>query len=1547
MAVTINREFPIEVIERLFDKDQFYVKIFTELLEAVVDDDFSKLSRTPTMIRDLYYSVRAKVSDFINEQIYDQIFSSDAYVGLMNSLIDIYSVCYTVVELRKNISNLEIQPDCVVDAYLAEFGFEGAHLFNYIQRREICRVVYWYLRRKGTPALIIKFLDTLGFSYFYMCEFELCKNFDEDDEGDPTKLVLSDSDKLLFKSNLLYEEVPSKAVTGFYNDITYTYKEIKNIDPFLISESDEVSSNKNMVYPAQSPYYQIGAAVTYTNLERTISAFTYAMIRKTYRNIELGENVFTSRVNDYPGIVSFLSLVLGYTYVFGEYFGVYDMFVYSQVDITDEMQADIDDVKDVVGLGVDNAELADTHKSLTKLYDTSFLSLLYNGRDDFTNIAQNDNISHQYNYGDPDYPGSFGGTGYAHISGDTGSSIEDVAINSEDGLYKLDRMVFGWTKDITNVAPLDIMYDIDTNISELCSNLQWYPPDPKDASITKLENTVRYRKNQNLQKIKELFYSPPIFNTYENAVEVLTSHDPSFKKFLDSVMFSKEKRAQLMRTDEGVEEVRKNFSRVITLIDDILEAIEYFIFDNTTFMIPVKSLVMSYSRAMKIITELDKYYAPYNAKLINPMIVWLIRDLPGDIVAIDDTMRSESTIGAIKDVLWRADNYEMLDIAPPEPYAPISDFSSDGTMGDEYRVMPHVPTNYPGAVIDEGKYLLREFNGELMAADHSYFFPSDSEGVKYTDKPLYNTEEELAKNPFLYAVGYNWLRMRYDNLIVNGRKYQSKYDWCPDKLKTDLTSKVFSGFNICKPDQKRLKELDIIRRKILERKSNVAWFDSQLESGDSTYTITHNLSSTNIKVFVFDSETGVELFPEIRRLNLNKVQLEFESTLETNCTVCAVGSTTDDVENNTTTQLYDIVGNGYIDQYIIPHNLGTRNVFCEAYDRNTGELITNYSTRRLANSLCIRFDGPLSVNTRLRLNLYAYTPKSIVRREPVDMLYYVETVQVTDEQKKFVIEHNFYNNNFMTVVYSPSTSYNVAANVTRISRTAVEVDFSIFDNGTYRIVLFGCVNRQISGIAVPLNNIVAFSSTITGNGRNKVFSIQHNLGTLDTFEQVFDVENITQVIQLTDTKTLRSTKTKSVVRAAVDHIDENNSKLTFKNAPAAGKKYVIVFFGPLTNNSAFTPSVYYNTYAKSFTLVSSNSPTKEFTKFPEYDQSELVYPQYDDNYVTDYVIQHNFGTESVVAQVFDQHGLRIESIIEILDDNHVRIGLSKSIDENDVYHVNVLSIPNAEKQRASYSQYFKFNFINTFIANIPADCVTDTFSIMHNMNTRNVLVNVFNRKTGETVETYVAINDNNCVTIAFKDAPGSKNHIFDGGYANTVLYDGILDGGNAFTSGQPITYNQVSKEIDDNYFAVIIGCKRSDYMMNDDQRDEMCDILTPMPHFYHEFKTSSTYGKSVHISYDNDYFDSSREYVRDHLVKHRRFNLQSSDTPEIRERIDIIHEIRNSDHDIIMTETETLGFNANDMTTNDFYGGAEVVGDVKAPTLETYKYSINEGNENQ
>ena len=166
--VTLDNDFPLEDVLKVFDGDQFYVKLFKNLLVAATTGDFSAISRTPKEIMYLYLQMRSKIERFVMDEVYESIYTSAAYDGLITSLIDVYAVMHTVIYLRANINEISIQPDEVVDNYLDSFGFKAKHLFNYIQRRELCKVVYGYLRRKGTPALIVKLLDMLGFTYFYL-----------------------------------------------------------------------------------------------------------------------------------------------------------------------------------------------------------------------------------------------------------------------------------------------------------------------------------------------------------------------------------------------------------------------------------------------------------------------------------------------------------------------------------------------------------------------------------------------------------------------------------------------------------------------------------------------------------------------------------------------------------------------------------------------------------------------------------------------------------------------------------------------------------------------------------------------------------------------------------------------------------------------------------------------------------------------------------------------------------------------------------------------------------------------------------------------------------------------------------------------------------------------------------------------------------------------------------------------------------------------------------------------------------------------------------
>lgn len=1643
---TINTDFPLSQIENLFDKDQFYIKLFRDLLDAVTTGDFSNVSRTSTIIENEFYNIRGVkdetellsatkgIAGFIMENIYENIYKSDAYDALIMALINIYSVMYTVNYMRKNITDIDIQPDKVVDAYLDEFGFKGKHLFTYIQKREICKVVYWYIRRKGTPALIIKLLDTLGFSFFYLSEYEIyeCRDTDEGLENDADFLELANENisRHLYKPRLLYEEKAEYSSIGFYNEAEYTYNEIKAKDPLCIKEDAELTANNVVTYPVESAYYQIGVAVSYSDLEKMISAFIYAVIKKTYLELFNGADsteIYKSTVTGYKNKVSIISLVLGWSYVLGEYFGVRDSFLFKLLPIIDDTIEIDDSEKDIYNgqkiywpdregnvketrLNDDNPdnfyinigepkddkvsltelnsatrqiqldlssgnELKSEYETLQDIFDHVYLLSVFGTLEkDFSELSDNlsYNISQKYTYINSSdinkvYPINYDDNYKHDISSDTlkynydkgitssedsareqtestryyvldtdGGTLEDIVNNFRQGLYSIGNPVFGWTGDVENNTILDILHEIRRKIKELNTRLLWWPSKPEwqkyeeDDGIPR--DTILQRKDKILKEIYDTFYVPAIFNTYDNAIKAFVEHDDKFKQYIDSIILTKQERMDLFNNGND-DDIAINFDNVITLLDNILESIEYYIFDNTTLMIPVRNLVLSYSKVMYIINEIDKYYSPYQAKLINPMIIWMIRDLPGDMIAVDAAYLKEKINYRVRDVVWRADHMTLSDIEPADPYAPIDDWTANGKSMKDQSTANYRRDNTYG-------YNRINYNDDNIIPPH---IPISS---YYLDDLYYPNSDELQlKYPLLYSVGYDWRDLKYNNFIVRSKPLEPRYDFDPDIIKTDNYIKMISAFNVVKPDHEVMRLMKLREEELESRRIYMNIYKTVINANSIMYNIKHDLNEVNVIVEVYDNITGKNLQPRIIRTDRNRIQLEFDTELSNESTVlifAPYNNISTDQGNRIGSALYNLYGNGRLKHFMIRHEFYTDDLIIEVYNRTTGKKYNcndpnELIVRRINNELIyVLFNKAPSSNDRYRINVMNVYPQ--VNNNLLHTLYYAETVSPVNIDT-FVITHNFHNNNFISRVFNINTGVDEPnAKIIRLDNDQLVLDLSDCDKtGNYRILLLGNVNRNIVSTASPLNNITAFSGILKGNGESKSFLINHKLGTTDTFEQIFDYD------------------TGENIRVLLEHTDNNNSKLTFFEAPQNNKRYIVNIFGQSNMETMAQPSAYYNTFMKQYKLVSNIED--ESSVIADYNSKEENNIQYvgfsshnDESY--DYIINHNFNSESILAQLFDSRGFRVECNISIVNKNTIIISLSTRIPNKEVYTVNVLSLPDPNVSLPAFTDYNNFNLINMYVQRLPADCIKDTFTVRHSMRTTNILVNVFNKVSKETVNTYVAINDENNVTIGFKDALGYDNYTFDGGFADTIFVAPDLDGGYADTTEfNELGANINKKEINDNYYAVIIGSMPSNNIINTDTRFDIDSFNERPPHHYQEIVTLLDRFESTHKSFDYDHFDSYEENIKDPLmIADIYYNSHRIDFPQIRERVDIIHELKNREetetNNITYHSTELAHFNTKDILTNDEYFGYEPSMDVAGKLLPIYQFGLDEERNN-
>lgn len=1418
MSTTINTDLTLETLSVIYDKDKFYVKIFKDLLDAAITDDFTKLSRTATGIRDLFYEIKngsdtkVGVKSFIENNIYEKVFSnSTLYEGMISLLIDIYSVMYTVVRLRRDITEISIQPDAVVDAYLDSFGFKCKELFNYIQKREIVKVIYQYLRRKGTPSLIIKFLNILGFNYFFISEFELCETNDTSYQSTHK-----------FVSRLVYEQKPENDTLGFFNNIKYSYSDVKNYDPLLIKTDKELSNDSLISYPNQSSYYQIGISVTYPDLEYRIAAFSNAMVKKLRLDEENGEDIFTCRVSGYDNKVSYISLLQAQSYIMGEYFGI--------------------------------------------------------------------------------------------------KEYEDINDNGS-------LMIFGWNKDITNQTPLEIMYDIEREMKRLFSLVSWYPDEPKnrlavdddsDNVVTIEKNTIKTRREEALKEIEDTFYiKEPLYLSYYDMVQSFKNHDPNFKAYVDSILLSKDKIESLVDNEED-DELEKNYNNVLDLLDAILESMEYYIFDNTSFMIPVKNLAMSYANAIEILKKLDKYYTPYHAKLLYPLVVWVIRDLPGDVVAIEDIYIRKDEQSIAVDVVMRAGNYKILDQDLPEAYAPILDWENE-----------------------------RDDNPHIPVLSH------------YKDDEIYSLEDiqymQLSNNDLLYVTGYDWRNLSYYPLIVRGMKYQLYTDWDPDEIKSEFTCKIDDKISFIQPDYTWMDDEypDITYFNVnkydvkLEREKeynvdpsdpnydptkdpNNELYDPTNGTGNKNnerieYDIEHGYNTKDVFIEVYDKDTGETVDSEVEVLDTNSVVVRIDDNpfnnndnkdnqdKEYSILITAPLPPGGDVIQKLNGQLFKIVDIGYLKNFMCITNLTSNNFFWEFHHKDIGQNMIPGLVRKDNNIVYLSLNNlDIHHNDRYTLGLIEVLDEnSTIDSKP--SLFGEWTFRNIDieEQQEYIIQHNFRTANIITRIYDLRTGLQVHALVEKLDAYSLSINFSkTVGSGSYRVVLMATIERFFK-TALPLNNLTGHSEIIKCDGVSTSYIINHNLNSFSTFEQMIEKD------------------TGYIVNVSYDRIDEDTIRVNIGESfleESKDKEYIINIFAPLNIATVKFPSTIYNTSFESYTI--------------EYDPN---HPR-----IRTYQIDHNMNNDKVVVQIYDSHNRKVNGLVKILDKNSIKLVLGKSISKDEHLKLNVLSLPDTSIPLTNFDDYRKSNyFINMYDCIISKDDYTKdksieiyeggdsstevlddkdildfgdssirtnsyisggnastgsfideeddggptTFVINHNMSTDIIIVNVFNNRTNDTVDAYIAINDSNSITIGIDQ------------------------------------FNEVS----DDLHVVIIGALRSYITVDNRERYDVDYIDTIQPFQYTEIKYKESDNYSHHISdvyYRYDIVDGDTNTNTNYIL----------DGNHIRETVDIIHEIKSRDNEItIIKSSSEDGFNKNDILTNDPIWDKNVREDVFKPYLQLYK----------
>ena len=562
---------------------------------------------------------------------------------------------------------------------------------------------------------------------------------------------------------------------------------------------------------------------------------------------------------------------------------------------------------------------------------------------------------------------------------------------------------------------------------------------------------------------------------------------------------------------------------------------------------------------------------------------------------------------------------------------------------------------------------------------------------------------------------------------------------------------------------------------------------------------------------------------------------------------------------------------------------------------------------------------------------------SVIDHEDIDKVHLNETVFISYdidllnlESPNIILDHKFRTNNLIIRIYDKDNNYNqLEALIEYLNINQVKIDFSkTIGSGQYRILILATLNN-FNMTALPLNDITGFSSSFKLQENVSKYNVNHNLNSYNTFEQIYNKE------------------TGELVNVNIDRIDENNIQLSFNKEYVnehINNEYYLIVFGELDINSNNYLSTIYNTKFENYIVQNK----RDAPIILNYDQiSNNFKIEYDTNYETMiydsdydkkqivYHIQHNMNNDNIVLQIYDDHNLKVDSYIQIIDKNNIILVVNVPLIYDEKYKINILTLPEENIAPSNYSTIKKSNYFISMYTEIlsndsndyfdedidngdefltdedfddeeydggnddsldieyiddanngdpdsgTSEYDIDTFTINHNLNTTTLLVNVFNNITKETVNTYVAINDENSVTVGFLEK-----------FNNNV----------------------------DDYKIVIIGALPFNNLNIQSYYDvDSNDLL--QPHHYMEYKRYENDTISKHISFDNDFYDMSNEYVTLPISNNNiQININKRDIPTMKERVDIIHEIKldNNNMAIIKEDiNERYGFNEYSILTND------------------------------
>lgn len=169
--------FGLDKLDTVISKNQVPIKTFKELSKAIVNMDFSNMN--DASIKSKYYDSKQKILTYMMKDVYQNVYKNETYDKFIHSLLELYTVIDVLVETRKHITDLSRQPIEIVQDFLDSWGAPLYYIYDEKATVEIARHIYFFLRRKGTTAIMVNFLHKLGIHHFLINEFVMTKKDDE------------------------------------------------------------------------------------------------------------------------------------------------------------------------------------------------------------------------------------------------------------------------------------------------------------------------------------------------------------------------------------------------------------------------------------------------------------------------------------------------------------------------------------------------------------------------------------------------------------------------------------------------------------------------------------------------------------------------------------------------------------------------------------------------------------------------------------------------------------------------------------------------------------------------------------------------------------------------------------------------------------------------------------------------------------------------------------------------------------------------------------------------------------------------------------------------------------------------------------------------------------------------------------------------------------------------------------------------------------------------------------------------------------------------